>query len=62
MMAHKRSSDELDQQIDENLRRVYADAAQEPVPDRFAKLLEQLRTRAADDAASEETTAPEDES
>lgn len=33
----------MDQQIDENLRRVYADAANEPVPDRFTRLLEQLR-------------------
>lgn len=44
-MANKRKTTQLDQQIDENLRRVYADAAQEPIPDRFAKLLEQLRTR-----------------
>ncbi|WP_322895846.1 MULTISPECIES: NepR family anti-sigma factor [unclassified Yoonia] len=44
-MANKRKTTQLDQQIDENLRRVYADAAQEPVPDRFAKLLEQLRAR-----------------
>ncbi|WP_425442807.1 NepR family anti-sigma factor [Roseovarius mucosus] len=29
--------------IDENLRRAYADTAKEPVPDRFIKLLEQLR-------------------
>lgn len=33
----------LDEQIDENLRRVYQTAASEPVPDRFTQLLEQLR-------------------
>ncbi|WP_322892290.1 NepR family anti-sigma factor [Yoonia sp. 72] len=38
----------MNQQIDDNLRRVYADAAKEPVPERFTQLLEQLRTRAAE--------------
>ncbi|WP_299845923.1 NepR family anti-sigma factor [uncultured Roseovarius sp.] len=33
----------MDQQIDENLRRVYTEAANEPVPDRFTQLLDQLR-------------------
>ncbi|WP_371931394.1 NepR family anti-sigma factor [Roseovarius sp. MMSF_3359] len=33
----------MDQQIDENLRRVYSEAANEPVPDRFTQLLDQLR-------------------
>ncbi|MFN3662946.1 NepR family anti-sigma factor [Yoonia sp.] len=46
-MASKKT-DQLDRQIDENLRRVYMNAASEPVPDRFAKLLEQLRQREAD--------------
>lgn len=47
-MANKRRTTELNQQIDDNLRRVYADAAKEPVPERFTKLLEQLRTRATE--------------
>lgn len=47
-MASKPKSDQLDRQIDENLRRVYTDAAKEPVPDRFAKLLEQLRESEAE--------------
>jgi hypothetical protein len=47
-MANNRRTNELDQQIDDNLRRVYADAAKEPVPERFTKLLEQLRARAAE--------------
>jgi hypothetical protein len=47
-MANKRRTTELNQQIDDNLRRVYADAAKEPVPERFTKLLEQLRMHAAE--------------
>lgn len=42
-MTQKNSKDNLDRQIDENLRRVYSDAAGDPIPDRFAKLLAQLR-------------------
>ena len=33
----------LDKQIDENLKRVYQQAAEEEVPDRFLVLLQQLR-------------------
>lgn len=32
-------------QIDENLRRVYFDQPEDVVPDRFQKLLEQLKQR-----------------
>ncbi|MBQ2261411.1 MAG: RNA polymerase subunit sigma-70 [Loktanella sp.] len=53
-MADKRKTTQLDQQIDENLRRVYADAAKEPVPDRFAILLEQLRARVDEDKPTED--------
>ena len=42
-MANQRRTSKLDQQIDENLRRVYSDAANEPLPDRFTQLLDQLR-------------------
>lgn len=42
-MTNKSRNTKVDQQIDENLRRVYAEAAQEPVPDRFTQLLDQLR-------------------
>lgn len=35
------------QQIDENLRRVYQEALQDEVPDRFKVLLEQLRQKEA---------------
>jgi hypothetical protein len=33
----------VDQQIDENLRRVYNDALNEDVPDRFTDLIRQLK-------------------
>ncbi|TCO69553.1 NepR family anti-sigma factor [Rhodovulum euryhalinum] len=33
----------MEEQIDENLRRVYAQAAEEEIPDRLLKLLEELR-------------------
>lgn len=35
----------LRQQIDQNLKRVYQDALQEEVPDRFKDLLAQLREK-----------------
>jgi predicted metal-dependent hydrolase len=37
----------LQEQIDENLRRVYREALEEEVPDRFRELLEQLRRKEA---------------
>ncbi|MGP3696697.1 NepR family anti-sigma factor [Rhodobacter sp. NSM] len=36
---------ELQQQIDENLRRVYEEALVQEIPDRFAQLLDQLRQK-----------------
>lgn len=47
-MAKDRRASKLNQQIDENLRRVYSDTAKEPVPERFTKLLEQLRQQGRD--------------
>lgn len=37
----------LQAQIDENLRRVYREALEEEVPDRFKELIEQLRRKDA---------------
>jgi len=37
--------DKADNQIDENLKRIYEKLVDDDVPDRFAKLLEQLRER-----------------
>lgn len=42
-MASKSPSDNIQQQIEENLRRVYDDALNEPVPPRFQDLLDKLR-------------------
>lgn len=44
-MANTSGTSKLDQDIDENLRRVYAEMAQEPLPDRFTQLLDQLREK-----------------
>lgn len=35
----------MDQQIDENLRRVYSEALNQPLPERFTQLLDQLREK-----------------
>ena len=42
-MTTKSRPSRLNQQIDENLRRVYSDAAAEPLPERFTQLIEKLR-------------------
>lgn len=60
MVRHSRNS-KLNQQIDDNLRRVYDDAAREPVPERFTKLLEQLRQQEQKPCAPESDTSPEDD-
>lgn len=36
---------DLREQIDQNLRRVYQDALEEDVPERFLKLIEELRQK-----------------
>ncbi|WP_254774037.1 NepR family anti-sigma factor [Sedimentitalea nanhaiensis] len=33
----------MDEQVIENLKRLYSETAQEPVPERFTRLLQQLR-------------------
>lgn len=57
-MEKDRRTSKLNQQIDDNLRRVYADATTEPVPERFTKLLEQLRNQTREQPDS----PPEDDS
>jgi hypothetical protein len=44
-MASDSSKDKIQQQIENNLKRVYEDALKEPVPSRFQDLLDQLRTQ-----------------
>jgi hypothetical protein len=47
-MADKKIDANLKHLIDQNLKRVYQDALQEEVPDRFKQLLEQLRQKDAE--------------
>lgn len=45
MKHHSSEPSKLQQQIDENLKRVYQEALEEQIPDRFKDLLEQLRQK-----------------
>lgn len=47
-MANKPRTSRLEQQIDDNLRRVYSDTVNEPLPERFTQLLDQLRQQEQD--------------
>lgn len=47
----------MDQQIDANLRRVYSETLNEPLPDRFTELLNQLREQKSGDSKA----SPEDD-
>lgn len=58
MMANYSKTTKLDRQIDENLRRVYSDLSQEPLPDRFSQLLQQLRQQ---EEAKSDADKPEDD-
>jgi hypothetical protein len=44
-MKHSNDSAKLQAQIDENLKRVYQEALEERVPDKFKELIEQLRQK-----------------
>lgn len=44
-MAEEKPKPSLRQDIDENLKRVYQDALDQEVPDRFKQLLEQLKAK-----------------
>lgn len=44
-MADTKPTPKLQQQIDQNLKRVYEEALKEELPDRFKLLLEQLRLK-----------------
>lgn len=44
-MTQEPTKSRLKQQIDENLKRVYDEALKEDVPDRFKKLLQQLKDK-----------------
>jgi Anti-sigma factor NepR len=47
-MTQNRDAPTVRAQIDENLKRVYEEALEEEVPDRFKLLLEQLRQKQAE--------------
>jgi hypothetical protein len=46
-MTQTNDAAKLKAQIDENLKRVYQEALEESVPDRFKDLIEQLRQKEA---------------
>lgn len=46
-MAAEHGKSKLQDEIDQNLKRVYDEALKEEIPDRFKKLLEQLKNREA---------------
>jgi len=54
-MAQETKKPTEEDSIDENLRRVYQDALEEDIPDRFLTLLEQLRTQEKNQAGHEGT-------
>ncbi|MBY6091312.1 NepR family anti-sigma factor [Pseudooceanicola sp. 502str34] len=47
-MAHDNEYDNVQRQIDENLKRVYQAKVEEELPDRFKLLLAQLKQQNAD--------------
>ncbi|MEO8242328.1 MAG: NepR family anti-sigma factor [bacterium] len=51
-MKAKTSTTSLEEQVVENLRRVYQEKASEAVPDRFLELLKQLKNQENPDALS----------
>lgn len=44
-MSEPRKKRSVDEQIDDNLKRVYQQAATEPLPDKFLSLLAQLKAK-----------------
>lgn len=48
-MGRTQPKSQLAQQIDENLKKVYKEEAERDMPDRFTKLLQQLKEQEAND-------------
>lgn len=48
-MAQRQQQSRTEQQIDENLRKVYRQEAEKEMPERFLKLLQQLKEQEASD-------------
>ncbi|WP_297771401.1 NepR family anti-sigma factor [uncultured Roseovarius sp.] len=61
-MTNKRRTSRLQQQIDDNLRRVYSDTVQEPLPDRFTQLLDKLRAQESEDPQDNSKQSSKDDS
>jgi len=53
-MAENDPRSKVRRQIDENLRRIYDDTLNEPIPDRLTQLLEQLRQTAGQKEAQDD--------
>ncbi|WP_209599342.1 NepR family anti-sigma factor [Ruegeria sp. HKCCSP351] len=45
--SSRKRSKRIDREIDENLKRAFDELANEPIPDRFTELLDQLRSGTA---------------
>lgn len=58
-MAENDPKSKVRRHIDENLRRIYAETLNEPVPDKLKQLLEQLRQKAAQQGAEQDDGGPE---
>lgn len=54
-MSDKDRKSRMEEQIDDNLRRVYAQASEEDVPERFLKLLERLRNQESGQDSGQQT-------
>ncbi|UWR87667.1 NepR family anti-sigma factor [Phaeobacter inhibens] len=55
MEKHKATetrSDAVEREIDSNLKKVFDTLASEPIPDRFANLLDQLKAKGSEPAKS----------
>ncbi|WP_274789825.1 NepR family anti-sigma factor [Roseovarius tolerans] len=52
----------MQQQIDDNLRRVYSDTVQEPLPDRFSHLLDKLRAQESEEPKDNSEQSSKDDS
>jgi len=61
-MTNKRRTSRLQQQIDDNLRRVYSDTVQEPLPDRFSHLLDKLRAQESEEHQDNSEQSSKDDS
>lgn len=55
-MKHNEQEANKDRLVDENLKRVFGDMLEEGVPDRFRKLLDDLKNRTSGEAGEDRET------